>query len=124
MSPKLADVILAGRKSGWGKEMQKRQLGRSGIKIAPLVLGGNVFGWTADRNTSFAVLDRFASAGFDAIDTADVYSAWATGNKGRESETIIGEWMKSRNNRNRITIITKVGSEMGPGLKGSFGKLY
>ena len=98
--------------------MQKRRLGRTGLEISPLVFGGNVFGWTADAKTSFALLDRFAAAGFNAIDTADVYSAWAPGNKGGESETIIGEWMKSRGNRGDVIVITKVGSPMGPGRKG------
>ena len=98
--------------------MQLRRLGRTDISIAPLVLGGNVFGWTADRKTSFAVLDRFAAAGFSAIDTADVYSAWVPGNSGGESETIIGEWMKARSNRGRVIVITKVGSPMGPGKEG------
>ena len=98
--------------------MQLRRLGRTDISIAPLVLGGNVFGWTADRKTSFAVLDRFAAAGFSAIDTADVYSAWVPGNSGGESETIIGEWMKARSNRSRVIVITKVGSPMGPGKEG------
>ncbi len=76
--------------------MQLRRLGRTDLNIAPLVLGGNVFGWTADKKASFAVLDRFAAAGMTAIDTADVYSAWAPGNHGGESEAIIGEWMKAR----------------------------
>ncbi len=98
--------------------MQKRPLGRTGLRIAPLVFGGNVFGWTADPKTSFDLLDRFVGAGFNAIDTADVYAAWAPGNKGGESETIIGEWMKSRGNRDRVVVITKVGSPMGPGKKG------
>jgi aryl-alcohol dehydrogenase-like predicted oxidoreductase len=98
--------------------MQKRPLGRTGLTVAPLILGGNVFGWTADEATSFQVLDAFADAGLNAIDTADVYSAWHTGNKGGESETIIGKWMKARKNRDKIVIITKVGSEMGPGRKG------
>jgi aryl-alcohol dehydrogenase-like predicted oxidoreductase len=98
--------------------MQLRRLGRTDISIAPLVLGGNVFGWTADRKASFAVLDRFAAAGFSAIDTADVYSAWVPGNSGGESETIIGEWMKARGNRSRVIVITKVGSPMGPGKEG------
>jgi aryl-alcohol dehydrogenase-like predicted oxidoreductase len=98
--------------------MKTRPLGRTGIDIAPLVLGGNVFGWTADEPTSFAILDRFAGAGLNAIDTADVYSSWVPGNKGGESETIIGKWMKSRGNRSRIVIITKVGSDMGAGRKG------
>ena len=98
--------------------MQTRRLGRTDLSVAPLVLGGNVFGWTADKKTSFDVLDRFAAAGLNAIDTADVYSAWAPGNSGGESETIIGEWMKARGNRNRVIIITKVGSPMGKGKEG------
>jgi aryl-alcohol dehydrogenase-like predicted oxidoreductase len=98
--------------------MKKRQLGRSSIQISPLVLGTNVFGWTADRPTAFAILDRFAAAGFEAIDTADVYSAWAPGNRGGESEAIIGEWMASRSRRHDTIVVTKVGSEMGPGQKG------
>ena len=98
--------------------MQTRRLGRTDLSIAPLVLGGNVFGWTADKKTSFAVLDRFAAAGLTAIDTADVYSAWVPGNQGGESETIIGEWMKARGNRGRIVVITKVGSPMGKGKEG------
>lgn len=98
--------------------MKTRPLGRTGINIAPLVLGSNVFGWTADEAASFAILDRFAEAGFNAIDTADVYSSWVPGNQGGESETIIGKWMKSRANRSRMVIITKVGSDMGSGKKG------
>ena len=98
--------------------MEFRRLGRTDLSIAPLVLGGNVFGWTADRKTSFAVLDRFAAAGLNAIDTADVYSAWVPGNSGGESETIMGEWMKARSNRSRVIVITKVGSPMGPGKEG------
>jgi aryl-alcohol dehydrogenase-like predicted oxidoreductase len=98
--------------------MQARRLGRTDLSIAPLVLGGNVFGWTADKKTSFAVLDRFVAAGLSAIDTADVYSAWVPGNRGGESETIIGEWMKARGNRSRIIVITKVGSPMGKGKEG------
>jgi aryl-alcohol dehydrogenase-like predicted oxidoreductase len=98
--------------------MQTRRLGRTDLSIAPLVLGGNVFGWTADKKTSFEVLDRFAAAGLTAIDTADVYSAWAPGNSGGESETIIGEWMKARGNRSRVIVITKVGSPMGKGKEG------
>ena len=102
--------------------MQKRKLGKSGLEIAPLVLGGNVFGWTADKDASFAVLDAFVGAGFDAVDTADVYSRWAPGHQGGESETVLGEWMKARGSRNRITLITKVGSEMpaGKGLKAAY----
>jgi aryl-alcohol dehydrogenase-like predicted oxidoreductase len=98
--------------------MQTRRLGRTDLAIAPIVLGGNVFGWTADKTTSFAVLDRFVASGATAIDSADVYSAWVPGNKGGESETIIGEWMKARGNRNRVIVITKVGSPMGKGKEG------
>jgi aryl-alcohol dehydrogenase-like predicted oxidoreductase len=97
--------------------MQKRPLGRTGLSIAPLVFGGNVFGWTADKKTSFDLLDRFVDAGLNAIDTADVYSRWVPGNSGGESETIIGEWAKSRNARDKVTIITKVGGDMGQGKK-------
>src|SRR5690606_30391933 len=92
----------------WSVTMQKRRLGQTSLEIAPLVLGGNVFGWTADERTSFALLDRFVEAGFNAIDTADSYSRWAPGNKGGESETIIGKWMKERGNRDKVIIITKV----------------
>ena len=98
--------------------MQKRKLGRTDLSVAPLVFGGNVFGWTADQKTSFALLDRFSAAGLDAIDTADVYSAWAPGNKGGESETIVGEWLRARGKRSQTVVITKVGSPMGPGKKG------
>lgn len=98
--------------------MRQRRLGRTDLSIAPLVFGGNVFGWTADKRTSFALLDRFAKAGFNAIDTADVYSAWAPGNKGGESETIVGEWMRARANREKMVVITKVGSPMGEGKQG------
>lgn len=98
--------------------MQKRKIGRSDLAVAPLGLGGNVFGWSADEKTSFAVLDAFAGAGFNLIDTADVYSIWVPGHEGGESETIIGKWMKARGNRANIVLTTKVGSEMGPGKKG------
>jgi aryl-alcohol dehydrogenase-like predicted oxidoreductase len=94
------------------------KLGGSGIEVAPLVLGGNVFGWTIDEATSFQVLDAFVDAGFNAIDTADVYSRWAPNNQGGESETILGKWMKERGNRDRVVIATKAGMEMGPGEKG------
>jgi len=97
--------------------LQKRRLGRTDLEIAPLVLGGNVFGWTADEKTSFDLLDRFVDAGFNAIDTADAYSRWVPGNQGGESETIIGRWMKARGNRDKVVIITKVGSDMGQGKK-------
>jgi aryl-alcohol dehydrogenase-like predicted oxidoreductase len=96
--------------------MTRRPLGQTGLEIAPLVLGGNVFGWTADRTASFAVLDAFLDAGLNAIDTADVYSRWADGNRGGESETIIGDWLAARPGaRDRIVLITKVGSDMGAG---------
>jgi aryl-alcohol dehydrogenase-like predicted oxidoreductase len=98
--------------------MDKRKLGKTGLEIAPFVFGGNVFGWTADEATSFALLDAFIGHGFNAIDTADVYSRWVPGNAGGESEEIIGNWLKSRGNRDRVIIVTKVGSEMGPGKKG------
>src|SRR5437588_12664673 len=98
--------------------MEKRRLGNSGLAVAPLAFGGNVFGWTVDEPTSFQLLDAFVAAGFNFIDTADVYSAWAPGNKGGESETILGNWMKSRRNRDRVINATKVGSQMGPDKKG------
>src|SRR5919205_1472843 len=98
--------------------METRPLGRSGLRVPPLCFGGNVFGWTADAATSFTLLDRLVEAGINFVDTADVYSAWAPGNKGGESETIIGDWLKRRGGRERIVLATKVGSEMGPGRKG------
>ncbi len=98
--------------------MQLRRLGRTDLTIAPMVLGGNVFGWTVDKAKSFAVLDRFAAAGFGAVDTADAYSSWVPGNHGGESEAIIGEWMKARGSRGRTIVITKVGSPMGKGKEG------
>jgi aryl-alcohol dehydrogenase-like predicted oxidoreductase len=97
--------------------MEKRKLGRSGMEIAPLVLGGNVFGWTADEKTSFAVLDAYAAEGFTAIDTANSYSRWIPGHVGGESETIIGKWTKARGNRAKLHVFTKVGSDMGQGKK-------
>lgn len=97
--------------------MQKRRLGRTDLSIAPLVLGGNVFGWTADEKTSFDLLDRFVGGGLNAVDTADAYSRWVPGHKGGESETIIGNWMKDRGNRDNVVVITKVGSDMGQGHK-------
>ena len=100
--------------------MDKRPLGKTGLAIAPLVFGGNVLGWTIDEKTSFQVLDAFLDHGFNAIDTADAYSAWAPGNKGGESETIIGKWLKGRAGmRDKVTIFTKVGSDLGaPDKKG------
>ena len=86
--------------------------------MSPLCFGGNVFGWTADEATSHGLLDTFVEAGLNFIDTADVYSAWAPGNKGGESETIIGNWMKARRNRESVVIATKVGGDMGAGRKG------
>ena len=88
--------------------MQLRQLGRSALSVAPLALGGNVFGWSADEQRSFEVLDAFVDAGFNLIDTADVYSAWAPGNRGGESETIIGKWLKRSGKRDKVLIATKV----------------
>lgn len=92
-----------------------RRLGASDLKIAPLILGGNVFGWTADRDASFAVLDAFVAGGGTMIDTADVYSAWAPGHKGGESETMIGEWLKTSGKRDQVQIATKVGMLPGEG---------
>jgi len=86
--------------------------------VSPLTFGGNVFGWTIDEKESFGILDAFAGAGFNFIDTADVYSRWAPGNEGGESETIIGKWMKDRGNRNNLVIATKVGADMGNGKVG------
>ncbi len=96
----------------------QRPLGRTDLHIAPLVLGGNVFGWTADEATSFAILDHFAEAGLNAVDTADSYSTWVPGHQGGESETILGNWMASRKRRHQTVLITKVGSKMGPDRAG------
>jgi aryl-alcohol dehydrogenase-like predicted oxidoreductase len=98
--------------------MEMRPLGRSGIAVAPLALGGNVFGWTADEATSFRLLDAFVDAGLNLIDTADVYSSWVPGNKGGESETIIGNWLARTGKRDRVVIATKVGYDMKEGGKG------
>ncbi len=98
--------------------MKKRELGNSGFKIAPLALGGNVFGWTADEKTSFRLLDAFAAGGGDLVDTADMYSTWVPGHKGGESETVLGKWLKRGGNREKVLVATKVGMEMGPGRKG------
>ena len=98
--------------------MQMRDLGKSGLKTAPLVLGGNVFGWTADKATSFDILDAFIDAGFNAIDTANVYSRWIPGHTGGESETMIGEWFAAHGKRDKTLLITKVGMDMGEGGKG------
>ena len=93
--------------------MQKHQLGKTDLRIPPIVFGGNVFGWTLDEKESFKILDELYDKGFDAIDTADSYSHWAPGNSGGESETILGKWMKERGNRDKITLATKVGSNPG-----------
>ena len=98
--------------------MHMRPLGRSGLSIAPLVFGGNVFGWTADRATSFSLLDAFVDSGFNMIDTADVYSRWVPGHTGGESETIIGQWLAASGKRDRVLIATKVGKDMGGGNTG------
>ena len=97
--------------------MDKRKLGSTGFDVAPLAFGGNVFGWTADEPTSFALLDRFVAAGFNLIDTADSYSRWAPGHQGGESETVIGRWIKRRGRHDDVIVATKVGSDMGEGHK-------
>jgi aryl-alcohol dehydrogenase-like predicted oxidoreductase len=99
--------------------METRPLGRSGLKIAPVVFGANVFGWTVDQPTALKLLDRFVGGGLNAVDTADVYSRWVTGNKGGESETMIGRWLKaSPARRKEVVLITKVGMAPGPDGKG------
>lgn len=98
--------------------MKSRQLGKSELRVSPIVFGGNVFGWTADAATSHRLLDAWLDAGLNTIDTADMYSAWVTGHKGGESEQVIGDWLRSRGGRDRVVILTKVGMEMGSGGKG------
>lgn len=98
--------------------IETRALGRSDIAIAPLVFGGNVFGWTIDAPGSFTLLDAFVDRGFNFIDTADVYSRWLPGNRGGESETILGEWFKRSGKRDKVVLATKVGMDMGDGRKG------
>jgi aryl-alcohol dehydrogenase-like predicted oxidoreductase len=99
--------------------MEQRPLGRSGLRVAPLVFGANVFGWTVDEPTAFRLLDRFVDSGLNAIDTADVYSRWVAGNEGGESETMIGSWLKrSPARRSQIILITKVGAAPGPDGRG------
>lgn len=98
--------------------MRKRTLGNSGLEVSPLCFGGNVFGWTVDEPTSFRLLDSFTGAGFNFIDTADMYSRWVPGNEGGESETILGRWLKASGQRTKLVIATKVGKEMGPGKRG------
>lgn len=95
-----------------------RELGTSGLMTPPLVLGGNVFGWTADKATSFRILDRFVDAGGTMIDTADVYSSWVPGHRGGESETIIGEWLRNSGKRDKVLLATKVGMLDGEGGTG------
>jgi aryl-alcohol dehydrogenase-like predicted oxidoreductase len=98
--------------------MQKRRLGQSDIHTPPLVVGGNVFGWTLDEAASLRMLDEFVAAGFDFIDTADVYSRFVPGQAGGESETLIGKWLHERGNRSHVVLATKVGLSMGPGKEG------
>ena len=98
--------------------MELRQLGKSSIKVAPLALGGNVFGWTADEATSGRLLDAFVAAGFNLIDTADIYSSWVPGNSGGESETIIGRWLTRSGKRDKVVLATKVGMAMAPDRQG------
>src|ERR1700748_880005 len=98
--------------------MEKRNLGGTGIAVSPLCFGGNVFGWTIDETQGFKLLDALMEAGINFIDTADVYSAWAHGGEGGQSETIIGNWLKKSGKRDSVIIATKVGKEMGPGKKG------
>lgn len=98
--------------------LAKRKLGDSGIEIFPLMFGGNIFGWTVDETASFQLLDAFVDAGFDAIDTADIYSRWKPGNQGGESEIIIGNWLQKRGKRESVVIATKVGMDLGDGKKG------
>jgi len=99
-----------------------RKLGTSGLMVSPLTLGGNVFGWTVDEAASFKILDAFFDAGFNFIDTADIYSNWAPGNKGGESETIIGNWLKKTGKRKDVIIATKLGTDLGGGKKGLSAK--
>src|SRR5579875_15442 len=98
--------------------MQKRKLGNSGLTIVPLVFGGNVFGWTADEQTSFGLLDAFVDRGFNAVDTANVYSVWIPGHQGGESETILGKWFAQSGKRDKVVLATKVGFKMGDGSQG------
>jgi aryl-alcohol dehydrogenase-like predicted oxidoreductase len=98
--------------------MKTRKLGGSGLEVSPVCLGGNVFGWTADEPASFAILDSFVEAGFNFIDTADVYSRWAPGHKGGESETVLGNWFKRSGKRKSVILATKVGIELAPDKKG------
>jgi aryl-alcohol dehydrogenase-like predicted oxidoreductase len=98
--------------------METRRLGQSSLEVPPITFGCNVFGWTADEKTSFALLDAWLDAGFNFLDTADVYSRWHPGNSGGDSEMIIGKWLRARSNRDKIILATKLGIEMAPGKKG------
>src|ERR1700691_2547079 len=98
--------------------MKTRKLGGSGLEVSPICLGGNVFGWTADEPASFAILDAFVGAGFNFVDTADVYSRWVPGHKGGESETVLGNWFKRGGHRKTVILATKVGIELAPDKKG------
>ena len=98
--------------------MNRRELGRSGLQVSPLCLGGNVFGWTVDEATSFSLLDAWVDAGMNFVDTADVYSRWVPGHTGGESETIIGQWLQRSGKRDKIVLATKVGKDMGDGKVG------
>jgi aryl-alcohol dehydrogenase-like predicted oxidoreductase len=98
--------------------MELRPLGRSELRVSPLCFGGNVFGWTADERTSFSLLDAWVDAGFNFVDTADVYSRWAPGHTGGESETVIGRWIRQGGRRSKVVIATKVGNDMGEGRIG------
>ena len=98
--------------------MKLRPLGRSGLQVSPLCLGGNVFGWTIDEATSFTILDAWLDAGMNFVDTADAYSIWAPGHAGGESETIVGKWLKRSGKRDRVVLATKVGKPMGEGKSG------
>ncbi len=102
--------------------MQMKKLGNSSIQVVPFVFGGNVFGWTIDAERSFAILDAFVDRGFNFVDTADVYARWAPGNKGGESETILGQWFARSGKRDKVVLATKVGIEMGEGKKGLSSK--
>ena len=102
--------------------MQNRKLGNSSLSVSPICFGGNVFGWTADEAMSFRLLDRWVEAGFNFIDTADVYSRWVDGNNGGESEVIIGNWLASRGGRDKIVLATKLGMDMGDGKVGLSAK--
>jgi aryl-alcohol dehydrogenase-like predicted oxidoreductase len=98
--------------------MQQRPLGRSDLQVSPLCFGGNVFGWTVDEATSFRLLDAWVDAGFNFVDTADVYSRWVPGHTGGESETVIGKWLRHSGKRNQVVLATKVGKDMGDGKVG------